>query len=850
MIRPLGGLLGRSSRRHLARHPLQIGLSALGVAIGVAVVVAIRLANAAAERGFELSTATVAGRATHQVVGGPSGLPEDVYRRLRVERGIRPAAPVVEGFVVAGGRTLRLLGVDPLAEGPFRSYAAPAPGGSALGALLTRPGAVLLLDATARELDLSAGVRFDVEVGAATRTLSLAGLLAPDDALSRRALADLLVCDIAVAQELLGLRGRLTRIDLIAPGGAAEGPWLERVRGVLPADAELSTTTARSRALSGMTRAFRLNLQALSLLALLCGGFLIYNTVVFSVVQRRPLIGLLRAVGVTRAEIFRLVLGEAARVAVVGTALGLLLGVVLGQGLVRLVTRTINDLYFVLTVRGAPVDGPTLVLGGLLGLGATLVAALAPAFEATLAPPRATLTRSVIEERVRRGIPRAAAAGLAVALAGGALLALPSRSLLVAFAALFAIVFGCALATPLALVVLMRAAGPAVAAAGGAIARMAARGVVAALSRTAVAVAALTIAVSVTVGVGVMVSSFRQAVVRWLEMTLVADVYASPAGSVPHRTDPPIDPAAVARIVALPGIERVHTLRRVVLETGEGTIALNAVAMSSRGERAFDFTDGDPAAAWPAFHRGEAVIVSEPFAWRSGIGAGGTLTLRTAGGPRAFRVVGVFTSYGSDQGVVMIDRAAYRTLWEDDAVSALALFAVPGVDADDLAGRVRRAAGGGQALTVQSNRALREASLEVFDRTFTITAVLRLLVALVAFIGVATALLALQLERARELGVLRATGMTPAQVGRLVTLQTALTGLAAGLLALPVGLVQAALMIHVINRRSFGWTMPMSVEPTILAGAVALALAAALLAGAYPAWRMARTSPALALREE
>jgi putative ABC transport system permease protein len=243
------------------------------------------------------------------------------------------------------------------------------------------------------------------------------------------------------------------------------------------------------------------------------------------------------------------------------------------------------------------------------------------------------------------------------------------------------------------------------------------------------------------------------------------------------------------------------------------------------------------------------VLASEPLAYRRGLGPGAAIRLRTDRGEREFRVAGVFRDYGSAAGVVAMSRATYDAHWDDRAISGLALEAVPGQDVDALVAALRDGTGGQEAV-IRSSRALREASLAIFDRTFAITGVLRLAIVLVAFIGVLSALLAWQLERAREVGVLRALGCSPAEIGRMVLTQTGLMGLLAGALALPVGVALAAALIFVINRRSFGWTMPLDVSPAVLAEGLALAVGAALLAGLYPARRMARASPAEALREE
>jgi putative ABC transport system permease protein len=862
-------LLWRSSRRHLIRHPWQIGLATLGVALGVAVVVSIDLANASARRAFSLSTETVTGRTTHQILGGPEGLPDSAFRRLAVDAGLAgdlPMAPVVEGFgrmrgkPGEGARIIRILGVDPFSEQPFRPYLHGGAGESQntrgslgdnpvdLAPLLTRPRAGVLSVATAREIGVDPGETFRLWISGREREVEVAGILEPTDESTRRGLADLLVMDIAAAQELLERAGRIDRIDLIVPEGAAGERLLARAAAVLPPGARILRAEALSRSTEEMTRTFRISLSAMSLLALVCGAFLIYNTMTFSVVQRRTQIGILRALGVTRDQVFALVLAEAAAVALVGTAAGLGAGILLGRELVRLVTQTINDLYFVLSVRDLAIPPLTLVKGTALGIGATLLAALAPAVEATQAPPRAVLTRSALEARLRKALPRVAAIGLGLLLLGGALLALPA-GLSVGFTGLFGVILGCALLAPGATVVLMRLLRPPMGALFGVLGRMSANGVVAALSRTAVAIATLVIAVSVTVGVGVMIDSFRQTVVRWLEATLRDDVYATVPSRGGGYAGVDLDPEVVRRAAALPGVEAVHTVRRVEIPTEEGPVRMVVLGTDRRGLESYELQQGDPDDVWPAFLQGDAIVVSEPFSRRFKVNAGDSFPLPTERGARTFRIAGVYTDFTSNQGLVMISRAGYLRFWTDRRLSGFSLDLAPGVDPDRTIERLRAVAGGA-TLIAQPNRALKRISMEIFDRTFRITGVLRLLAGLVAFIGVLSALMALQLERSRELGVLRANGVTPGQVWQLVTSQTGLMGLAAGLLSIPVGLTLAAIMIFVINRRSFGWTIRMEVAPEILLQALLLALAAALLAGLYPAWKMARTSPAVALREE
>src|SRR5438552_3123137 len=752
---PRPAMLARLAARQLRSHPWQLGLAILGIALGVAVAVSIDLANGSALRAFALATEAVSGRATHQILGGPSGLPDDLYRRLRVDVGVRRAAPIVEGDVAVAdrvvdvaaadragdtpragrvGRSLHLLGIDPFVDSHFRPYLAAEDRGEARGRdalsraadLVGRAGTALIAASTARDLSLAIGRDLAIEVSGHRRTLTIVGLLQPVDPASARALDGLLVTDIATAQETLGAVGRLTRIDLIVGDDAPGRALLARVAQALPAGADLVSAGATAGATARMIMAFQWNLAALSLLALVVGMFLIYQTMTFSVVQRRPLIGSLRALGVTRGEIFALVMSEALVIGIAGTLLGVGLGFGMAQGLLRLVTRTINDLYFVL-------------------LG-----------------------------------------------------------------------------------------------------RLATRSIVAALSRTSVAMAALMIAVAAAIGVGVMIASFREAVTTWLEGTLRADVYVSAPSLVGSRPDATLDPELVAHLAATPGVARASTSRGVVVQSPRGPVQVVALDVDPLRPPRWRFRDGGATGVWD----GDAVIVSEPFANRHGLRAGAAVRLRTDQGEQDFRVAGVFYDYGSSAGVVVMSRRTYDGAWNDRKISGLALEAAPGVDVSALVAAVRERAAGGPRLVVRSNRALREASMEIFDRTFAITGVLRTLSLVVTFVGMLAALMALSLERAREIGVLRALGLTPRQVWGLVTAQTGMIGLLAGVLAVPSGLLLAAVLVFVINRRSFGWTMSIDPSPWILLQGVALSLVAALLAGLYPAWRMATASPAEALRNE
>jgi len=845
-------ILLRAGARHMLHHPWQAILALVGVALGVGVVTAVDLANESAQRAFVIAAETVAGKATHQVVGAPAGLPETIYRDLKVRGGIVPMAPVVEGYLTVHGpaaRTLRLIGVDPFAERGFRNFGDRFLRDTDLESFIARPATGMLLETTASRLGVAKGGRLPVLVNGVRRNITLCGYIVPGSDVARQGLESVLVTDIATAQELLGSIGRLSRIDLIIPEGAGANELLQKVTSRLPSEASVIPASSKTGSLRQLTRAFRLNLTALSLLALIVGMFLIYNTVTFSVVRRRRLIGLLRAIGVTRRQVFVLLCGEALLLGILGSIAGLVFGALLGGELTRLVIRTINDLYFVLDADSVTLLPGAFLKGGLLGVGATVLAAIPPALEATAAPPRAVISRAAIEARTARLLPFVAAAGVAVIMAGGTLLLAEWTGITGGFAGLFLLIAGYALLVPAGVVLLSRLARPLMSSLFGAIGRLAARGIATALSRTGVATAALVVAVSATIGMGIMVGSFRQTVSNWLKSWLRADVYVTTVGTGSGRNKPPLEPRLVERLAKVAGVAEISLTRRVTLEGGDAPTELLALEVPEHTFYGYRFREGNPAEAWRRFSAGEAVIVSEPYASRHGVGAGGTVSLRTCYGERKFPVAGVYYDYGSDSGVVAISRAAYLRLWHDSSVDGMGAYAAPGVSVPELAERLRSVAGA-NGVTVLSNRDLREASLSVFDRTFAITEVLRILTVVVAFVGIMSALMAIQLERARELAVLRAVGMTPRQAVGLVCAETGLMGVLAGILSLPLGIIQALVLVHVINRRSFGWTMELSIGSSFLVEAFALAVIASVLGGLYPAWRMALARPATALQEE
>jgi putative ABC transport system permease protein len=833
-------LFARATARFYARHPWQLGLAIAGIGLGVAVFVGVELANDSAQRAFDLSSATVRGRTTHRLVPVGERIPESVYAQLVQERRVVAAAPVIEAVVTLGssaGPRFTLLGIDPVEEIAFRDYTRFIPGErTSFEALIARPGTILVPRSA---LDLSA-----LDVGAETR-LFAAGVEHPVEivgtveALGNADSEPPVIADVSTAQELLGSFGEIDRIDLILTAEQAKS-----LRDSPPPRTSLVVAGTETQTLDEMTRAFRTNLKALGLLALVVGMFLVYSTISFTVVQRRAAIGLLRALGAERREVVAGFLAEGAALGIIGTMLGLALGHALAAGLLGLVLQTIGDLSFTATLSAAQPSNFVYVQGIVLGLGATLLAALVPALDAARTTPDAALSRARLERKSRARARIAAWSAAPLLACAGVLLLADRQSLTLAFAALFFVLCAGAACVPAATAGLMRILAPAARGVGGLPLLMAVRGVTGSLSRTGVATAALAVAVATVIGIGVMIASFRSSLIEWLDSTLPADVYLSASAD-----DAELGDEQVALLASLPMVRGLSLSLTEVLPTQFGELPLRAATPGPDGW-GLDFVAGSPREAEAALESSASVVVSEPLAARHSLAPGDKVDLPTANGDFSFEVVGVFRDYSMAGSVIVMGLETYRRYWADAPLTGIGVHFAPGVETGSGIERLRAALGERRSLRVRSTESIERLSLGIFDRTFEITEVLRFLAGCVAFLGVLSAALALELERAREHAILRSVGWSRRQLRALILTETGLLGVAAGLAAIPLGAVLAAMLVYVINQRSFGWSMDLVITPTPLLLGAGLAVTAALLAGIYPAVRGSRVSLDAALRDE
>jgi putative ABC transport system permease protein len=344
--------------------------------------------------------------------------------------------------------------------------------------------------------------------------------------------------------------------------------------------------------------------------------------------------------------------------------------------------------------------------------------------------------------------------------------------------------------------------------------------------------------------IGIMIASFRASLVDWIDTTITADLYVDVSPALEDGIEP-----ALNAIEALPEVAGLSRMRVRRLLSPQGAFNLRAHSPGPEGY-GIEMTEPRDIGAEALLANADAVLVSEPLAYRLDLAPGATLELPTATGLEAFRIAGIYRDYNTSGSDLVMPLAEYRRRFDDQELSTVGVHLVEGADNEAVMAALRERLGQDQQTRIRSTEFIREFSLVIFDRTFQVTEVLRLLAGIVAFLGILSALMALGLEREREFAVLRSLGMSIRQLFTQNLAQTGLLGLAAGLTAVPLGAALAWLLIHVINRRSFGWSMDFIVAPDAVMAGVLMAIAAALLAGIYPALVGARADMGLAWRDD
>jgi putative ABC transport system permease protein len=806
----------------------------MGVACGVAAVVGMTLSAQTALRSFTKAVEFLRGRATHSIQRPVGPMEESLLVKLGRDPSVEWFSPVIDRRLrLDNGELVRLLGIDPFLDRTIRPEISKVEFLDSKGNDLETLSSFLIDERAAfvdNDLKIELGISSNKTIGTPKGPLHVKGSFPNPSG------EPLVLMDIGHVQKLYNLPGYVDRVDLILSDETGFSSRWDK--GFL-----IQSSQQRSETFSGMLQAFRLNLEALSLLALFVGVFLIYNTAMFTVVSRRRDTGILRSLGATRSEIFAAFLSEILILGIIGGALGGLLGFLMTRFLTGLIGSSISNLYFFLRPEPVAWSSWILATGVVLGCGASLLGGTNPILELIRTDPVKALSGRVASRKSVRKAQTAALAGLFVLLISLVLFLLPETHVYVGFAGVFGFVLGVSLLTGVVLVYLYPVVKKFLQALGRLPGKVAAGNIRQNLGRTGVAIAAFMISLSMSIGLGGMIGSFRQSLIWWMDTQIRGDLYIGTIdeGEVPEDL--------YEEIRKMEGLGGVHPYRNVLTLYRNTSINVSAVDASVLEKYAqFGWLKGGNE-NWEPLKRG-GVIISESFSRRFGVKSGETITLEGNQGPTEFKVGAIFYDYTTEHGLVMMDRSTFLKTFGDRTLNNIGIF----IDPDnprraELLKEVRKRAEG-RGLPVLTGTQLHENILEVFDTTFAITRSMRAIAIIVAFFGIAGALLTLFIERSREFGIYRALGFSTGQVAKMTLMEGLEMGLISFFMSIAVGTTLAILLIKVINIRSFNWTIfyyP-AMQPYLLTGITAIL--ASIGAAAYPIWRVYRTYPQIQIREE
>ncbi len=832
--------------RPLHREPTRTLLTVLAVALGVAVVLAIELAGDASAGSFRSSIETLTGSSNLEVTA-IGGVPDAVVGTLATLPYPIKVQPRIDDFatVHSTGQTIPLIGLDLVADHPEGFTASEDSGSKPADLAQTLNGNNVWVSS---DLGTRAGDTLELQINDEIQPYAVRGVL-KDSGNG----GGIVLMDIAIAERALHRDGRVDRVLLTVPSAPSLEQWEQRIRDVLPAGVALRRQGSQTDENRKMLSAFRWNLRILSYVALVVGAFLIFNTISVSVVRRRPEIGIVRALGASRSSVLMAFLGEAACFGVVGGIVGIVLGRLMAIGAVRLLATTVDNLYVSSTP--APIElTPGIVLLGLaVGIGVSLASAASPAREASLVSPVEAMARGEREYAARVHKIRDLWIALLLALAGVAASFAPAIAgkPFFGYAAALLFIAASAFAIPALVSGLTAVSSGMLRRIGGVEAMLASRSLAASLRRTSVLVGALSTAIAMTTSVGIMVGSFRQTVQVWMNNQLKADLFLQPATNPSADRHPTVEAALSDKIASLHGVAGVDRFRGYEISyRGLPALLGSADTVGDHDLGKVEFFSGRSTAAVNAELRsGDNALISEPFANKHHLRAGDSIILPLGSAQVRFRVIDVFYDYGSEKGFIVIDRSRALRYLPDRNSSNLAIYASPGMNVDDLRAEVERVVAG-HNLVIFTNRSLRQQAIQIFDRTFAITYALEVVAVIVAVIGIAGAMLALVIDRRRELGLLRFLGAALSQIRKLILVEAGLIGLLANVAGLVLGVVLSLLLIFVINKQSFGWTIRFHWPIAILIGALSLVYVATVLAGFYPARVATSLNPIEVVHEE
>ena len=843
--------------RPVLRDPFRMIITILGVAIGVAVFLSIQLANRQTLRSFEESVDLVLGRADAIVHAEGMAFDEKYFQELSHVRKLVKFYPVIEGYGVElkTGQVVEILGTDLLQDSGIRDFSIKTLEKDLKGLLplIMDPKGIVLPEKFIPGTNFKPGDKINFLINGIEKTFNVNAIL-ENKGLARALNGNFALMDIAAAQWAFGRIGKLDRIDIEFKRKENFASMREKLSEVLPDFLRVDRPERKNRQVEKMLRAFQYNLTALSFVALIVALYLIYNMVALSVVRRRAEIGTLRAIGATPLLVASIFFVEAGIIGAAGSVIGVWLGKYLAQFSLDAVSVTVNNLYTPSYVTEVDFNWLQSWPYLLLGVGLSLVSALIPAIDASRTSPTTVMRRGSYDLKIFRGDRRLTLLAITSFAMAGIFSLLPPIGGFpyFGFLAVFFVIMGLSFLSPSALLAgrdLLRGICKKYFGGEGFLACM---NLSQNIGRNSLAISSLAIAFMMIISMSIMVHSFRQTVIVWIGQTLKADLFVRVAGGrdIDYQYTLPGD--RVEGIRKISGVAAVDLFRAQDISYNDKPAVLGSgdfEALSRYGNLVIK--SGPTAQELFAQMVGQdRAIISESFALKHEVGVGDSLFMETPNGSAKLQVVAVYYDYSRERGYIIIDRSIFIKYYGDTDVNSFVIYLSNKNEIENVRQELLKTLGADYNLVIRSNPELKKNVLEIFDKTFAITYSLEIIAGGVALLGLFNTLIALILERKREIGIIRFIGGFQDQVKRMVLIESGILGLIGSIMGVAAGGIVSYILIFVINKQSFGWTIQIHFPYIFVLFSLILFWVVSLIAGLYPARLAVRLNPKEAVRVE
>ncbi len=842
--------------RPLLRDPFRTAITIFGVAVGVAVFLSIRLANQQTMMSFTESVDLVLGKANAVVRVEGIDFDESVLKNLQGLRNEIKAYPVIEGYGIesVSGEVVEIIGIDLLQDSGIRDFSIKTVENDLKGLLplLLDPSGIILPEKFVPGTHFGPGDTLQLLINGKEQSLNVNAVL-ENKGIAKALNGNFALMDIAAAQNVFNKIGRLDRIDIQFLQATDFSTMQKKIASLLPEYMQVERPQRKNLQVERMLQAFQYNLTALSFVALLVALYLIYNMIALSVVRRRVEIGTLRAIGATPTLIALIFFLEAGVLGAIGSVLGIGMGYFFAQFSLDAVSMTVNNLYAPSYVTEVDFQwsqmGPYFILGVVLAF----ISALIPAWDAATTPPTSVMRRGSYDLKLFRGSRQLNYAALAVVLLAGLCTQLPpiDHFPYFGFFSVFLIILGVSLLSPAVLLMtrdrlhfFFKK-------------RMGGEGLLACMNlsqnvgRNALAISSLAIAFMMVISMSIMVHSFRQTVIVWIDQTLRADLFVRVAGGRDIDYQHTLPSESLAQLKALKGVAGVDQFRAidityndlpVVLATGDFSVLSqygNLVIKSGPSAQELD----------RVMVNQNRALVSEAFSLKHKVTVGDTVKLQTPGGPAQLEVAAIYFDYSRERGYIILDRTTFLNYYQETDINSFVIYLEDKIYLASVRSEVLKILKD-HRLIIRSNSELKHQVLEIFDKTFAITYSLEIIAILVAVLGLLNTLVSLILERKREIGILRFLGAFTGQIKRMVLIEAGILGLIGSAMGFVAGVIVSYILIFVINKQSFGWTIQVHFPTLFILAMVILFWGVAILSGLYPAHLAGKLNPKEAVRVE